>query len=161
MGVDVEHRIDEGCAVDGLLVECGVDVVEEAVPDVDHFPSCRCHSWPLIELLWNVWRIAVVITVKWRESTKGGPSSAELFSRVVCVTAYIGPNHWNLVDGSKGQHGPDGDLIVWPIAHIVTKPMADSGTCSSKGTASNDDRSIPWATIQHGSLGGSRHHYAC
>jgi hypothetical protein len=78
-----------------------------------------------------------------------------LLRRVVCITTNIGSDHWDLVDGSKGKHGSYGPLVVWPIANIVTKPVANLLTCARKCAASDDNRSVRWTTIQHGSLRSS------
>lgn len=51
VGVDVEHGVDEGRAVLCLLVEGGVDVVEELVADVDDFARRGGDGGSVVEFL--------------------------------------------------------------------------------------------------------------
>ena len=66
VGVGEEERVDQRGAVDGLLVESGVDVVEQAVADVVGVASGFCDGFPDVELLWDGC-ISVVVAREWVE----------------------------------------------------------------------------------------------
>lgn len=67
--VGEEERVDQRGAVDGLLVEGGVDVVEQAVADVVGVASGFCDGLPDVELLRDGC-ISVVVTREWVEGWK-------------------------------------------------------------------------------------------
>lgn len=89
IGVDVEHGVHEGSPVHGLLVEGGVDVVEEPVAHVDDFARCGCHGWPSVELLRDGWRVGVVVSVEGTEGSQHGPASTQLLVRVFSIATDI------------------------------------------------------------------------
>ena len=88
-GVDVEHWVDEGCAVGSLVVEGCVDVIEETVSDINYLPRRCCNTLPLVKFLRNVWWIRIMIPVKGRESTQSSPSCTKLLCSIICITADI------------------------------------------------------------------------
>jgi hypothetical protein len=47
-----------------MLVQRGVDVVKKAVADADVLCCCR-GAWPLIVFLGDIWRVAVVASVRY------------------------------------------------------------------------------------------------
>ena len=118
--VNVEHRVDQGRSIHGLLIQRSVDVVQEAIADVNHLLGCSGHGFPSVELLSNRRRVAVVVTVEGAESTEGGPSRAQLLGGVIRIAADVGSYHGNLVDGGKGKHGSNGDLVMQPVTEIVS-----------------------------------------
>jgi hypothetical protein len=83
--VDVEHGVHEGSPVDGVLVEGGVDVVEELVAHVDDFARCGCYRGPAVEFLPDSWWVGVVVSVEGTEGSQHGPASTQLLVRVLCV----------------------------------------------------------------------------
>lgn len=71
VGVREEERVDQGGAVNGLLVESGVDVVEQAVTDVVGVASGLCDGLPDEEFLGNG-GISVVVAREWVEGLGDG-----------------------------------------------------------------------------------------
>jgi hypothetical protein len=67
VGVGEEEWVDQRSAIDGLLVESGVDVVEQAVADVVGVASGFCDGLPEVEFLGNG-GVSVVVA---REGVEG------------------------------------------------------------------------------------------
>lgn len=159
VGVEVEERADERGAVKGLAVECGVDVVEQAITDVDCLAGSLGDAVPAVELLWDLGDVAVVVAVEGSKGAEHGPAGAELLVGVVGETAHVGADHGDLVDGGEGEHASDGDAVSEPRADVVTEPLADLGSGAGKGAAGNDQRALGGAAELHGLAGGDGHHW--
>ena len=71
VGVGEEERVDQRGAVDGLLVESGVDVVEEAVADVIGVAGGFGDGLPDVELLGDG-GVSVVVAGEWVEGLGDG-----------------------------------------------------------------------------------------
>lgn len=66
VGVGEEERVNQRGAVDGLLVESGVDVVEKAVTDIVGIASGFCDGLPNVEFLGNGC-VSIVVAREWVE----------------------------------------------------------------------------------------------
>lgn len=124
VGVLEEHRGDCWLAIGGVAVHGSIDVVEQAVTDVNGLAGAAGHGRPAVKLLANVAQV-VVVAVECAESAEGGPSSAELFVCVAAEATDIRTDHAELEEGGECQHGADGDGVVAPLRLVVSEPVAD------------------------------------
>ena len=69
------------------------------------------------------------------------------------------PYHGDLEDGGELKHLGDRDPVLVPGCGIVTEPMANLCSGTSKGTACDDHRSFGGPPTQHCFTAGSAHHY--
>jgi hypothetical protein len=159
VGVQVEERADEWGAVEGLVVESGVDVIEQAVTDVDRLAGGLGNAVPAVELLGDLGDVAVVVAVEGGEGAEHGPAGAELLGGVVGEAADVGADHGDLVDGGEGEHAADADAVSEPRADVVTEPLADLAAGPGEGAAGDDQRTLGGAAELHGLAGGDGHHW--
>lgn len=139
----------------------GVDVIEQAVTDVDCLAGSRCHAIPAVELLRDLGDVAVVVAVEGGEGAENGPAGAEGLGGVVGEAADVGADHGDLVDGGEGEHAADGDAVAVPAADVVTEPLADLGAGAGEGAAGDDQGALGGAAEFHGFAGGDGHHWVC
>jgi hypothetical protein len=63
-----------------------------------------------------------MIAVKGVKGSMSCPSSAQLLSSIPRKPANISPDHGDLEHRGKGHNLGDGDTVLLPRTHIVTKP---------------------------------------
>lgn len=160
LGIKVEHGVDHGGTIQGLLVLGSVDVIEQAVADIDGLAGGLSHTLPAVELLADDGKVLVVVAVKGSKGTEHGPASAERLGRVSTEATNISAHHRDLVDRSKGHHCVDALAIVLPVGNVVTEPFANRVAGASKGGASDDEGAEARTAGKHGSAGLNRHHGA-
>ena len=129
-GVEEEHGVQERCAVDGLLVEGGVNVVEELVARLDCYLRGFGNGWPEVVFLMGD-PSGVVVAVEGVECSQHSPACTELFGRVASVATDVGSDHRDLIDGCECNHFGNRDLVVKPVGVVVAEPVADvaAGAC--------------------------------
>lgn len=137
----------------------GVDVIEQAVTDIDSLASSHSDALPAVELLRDVGFVVVVVAVEGGEGAEHGPAGAEGLGGVVGVAANVGADHGDLVDGGKGQHAADGEAVAEPGADVVAEPLADFAAGAGEGAAGDDEGTLGRATEFHSFAGGDGHHW--
>lgn len=140
-------------------MEGGVDVIKQAVTDVDGLAGGHSNALPAIELLWDVGGQPVVVAVEGLEGTEHGPASAEGLGGVVAKTADVGADHGDLEDGGEVEHTSDSDAVAIPRADVVTEPFSDLAASAGEGAAGDDQGALCGAAEFHGFAGGDRHHW--
>lgn len=158
-GIEEEHGVEERGAVDRLLVEGRVDVVEELVARFDCYLRGFGNSWPEVVFLMGDTG-GVVVAVEWIECAQHGPACAELFGGVASVPADVGSDHRDLVDGCECNHFGNRDLEVRPIGVVVAEPVADVAAGACKGAAGYDQGSQAGPAVEHGASTRFAHHGA-
>lgn len=143
------------------MVHRGVDVVEQAVADVNCLAGSLSDAIPAVELLRDVGDVAVVVAVEGRKGAEHSPASAEGLGGVVGEAADVGADHWDLVDGGEGEHAANGDAVSVPVANVVTEPLADRGAGAGEGATGDDQGALGGAAECHGFAGGDGHHWVC
>ena len=158
LGVEVKHGVDQGGAVDGLLVQGGVDVVEQAVADVDGLAGALGDDGPAVELLADGGRVLVVVAEEGAEGTQGSPAGAEGLLGAAGEAANVGADHGDLEDGGEGEDLGDAAAVVLPAGDVVTEPLADGVADAGESGAGNDQGAETRAAGKHGLAGLDRHH---
>lgn len=157
--VEEEHGVEQRGAVDGLLVEGRVDVVEQLVACFDcHFRGFGDACPDVVLLVEDPG--GVVVAVEGVERPQHGPAGAELLGRVASVAAYVRSDHRDLVDTCECNHLGNGDSVVRPVGIVVTKPVTNVAAGACKGAAGYDQRSKTGAAIKHGAAARFAHHRA-
>ena len=87
-GVEEEHGVQKRGAVDGLVVEGGVDVVEKLIARFDRHFRGFGDAFPEVVFLIDD-AVGVVVAVEWVECPQHGPTCTELFGGISGVTADV------------------------------------------------------------------------
>ena len=102
-GVEEEHGIQKWCAINRLLIEGCVDVVEELVARFDCYLRGFRDACP--EVVFLVEDVGgVVVAVEGVECSQHSPASAQLFGRVTSIAANVRSDHRNLIDSCECDH---------------------------------------------------------
>ena len=158
-GVEEEHGVEKRCAVDGLLIERCVDVVEELVARLDCYFGGFGDACPeVVFLMEDVG--GVVVAVEGVECSQHGPACTELFGGIAGVTADVRSDHRDLVDGCECNHLGDRDSVVGPVGIVIAEPMANVAAGACEGAAGYDQRSKACAAVKHGAAARFAHHRA-
>ena len=105
-GVEEEHGVQKWCAVNRLLIEGCVNVVEELVARFDCYLRGFRDAWPeVVFLMEDVG--GVVVAIEGVECSQHSPACAQLFGRVTSIAANVRSDHRNLIDGCECDHFSD------------------------------------------------------
>src|SRR6266404_4444399 len=96
-----------------LFMEGSVEVVEQAVADINGTFCGLCDQWPAIEFL-RARGVAIVIAIEWVECAKCCPTRTEGFRGVLEETADIGTNHRYLEERSESKHARNRKTVMRP-----------------------------------------------
>ena len=79
-----------------------------------------------------------MVAVEGVERPQHGPAGTELLGRVASVAAYVGPDHWDLVDACECNHLGNGDSVMRPVGIVVAEPVANVAAGACEGAAGYD-----------------------
>jgi len=96
--VEEEHRVEDGRAVESLAVESGVNVIQQAVTDVDSLAGGLCDDGPAVEFLRDCRRVLVVVAEEGAEGAEHSPAGTEFLVRRTAETTDVGSDHGYLED---------------------------------------------------------------
>jgi hypothetical protein len=150
------ERRDGGNTGGGLTPHSGVEVVEEGVTDSDGLAGSGGSKGPAVGLLGDG-GVTVVVTEERSESSKSSPTSAKSLSGVSTESTNVGTDERNLVKSVKLKNSRNGVTVVVPGGQVVSEPLSDLVSGTSKGGTSDDERSLSGAAREHGIVGSSRH----
>lgn len=111
--------LENGCAVESLLVEACVDVIEETIADIESVACCFGNGFPEEEFL-RERRVTVVVSHKSVKSSQRGPACTERLGGVASETTNVAADHGHLEECGEIEHALDRVAVVVPYAQVVS-----------------------------------------